>query len=209
MTVNRPAVSPASVDWPGVRVRLAQASEKTREALHPSAACVEKILDERARRLSQPLAVARKEGVVLDVLTFSLSGEGYGIETRHVHEVVRCAGLTPVPGVPDVVAGLANLRGQILGVFDIRPLLKLAPKPAADGAWILVCGDSDPDLGIVVDAVSDVVRLRADELLAVNRPQDRAEAVLARGLTRDAMTVLDGTALLADRRLFIEQTQRQ
>ena len=201
--------SRTDIDWQQVHARLAQAAVRTREALQPPPERVEQILDERARRLAQPLAAERPAGILLDILSFRLSGECYGIETRYVQEVVRVSGITCVPGVPEVVAGVANLRGQILVVFDIRPLLALSPKEGTDAARIVVCGDREPDLGIVVDAVSEVLRLPADEMRADVIPEDRTEESFVRGLTPDATIVLDGAALLADQRFFVGPARSQ
>ena len=87
------------------------------------------ILDERARRLAAPISDATIATEVLEVATFTLSGERYAIETRYVREIVALADFTPVPGGPSVLFGVVNLRGDVLAVFDLRSLLGLARGP--------------------------------------------------------------------------------
>jgi purine-binding chemotaxis protein CheW len=192
------------IDWQALHARLASTAAATRAATARSADCAEIVLEERARRLAQPLADDRVAKVTLDLLGFALSGERYGIETRYVQEVVRLGGITPVPGVADFVAGLANVRGQILVVFDIRPLLGLPTRDPTDASRIVVCGDAQPDLGLIVDCVGEVATLPEDDVLADTIPEGRSAQRLVRGIGRDAMIVLDGAALLADRRLFVD-----
>lgn len=194
----------ASADWQHIHARLAQAAAMTRQALTPSPERAAILLEERARRLAQPLAAPRPPGAMLDLIVFKLAGERYAIETRHVQEVCRLAGLTSVPGVPEFVAGVANLRGQILVVFDIRLLLGLRPQEATDGSRIVVCGNAQPDLGLLVDSASDVVRLPADAPQPNAIAGEKDAGSFIRGITRDATIIIDGAALLADQRFFID-----
>jgi purine-binding chemotaxis protein CheW len=201
--------SGTEINWQEVHSRLAQATAATREVFAPSPERTEILLQERARRLAQPLVAERRDGDWLELLTFKLSGERYGIETRHVREVVRLPGLTAIPGAPQVVTGIANLRGQNLVVFDVRLLFGLTLETMRETSRVLVCGDATPDLGILVDAVQAVLRLPAHEIQADAVPAVNAAPKLVRGITRDATIILDGTALLADQRLFIGRSGRQ
>lgn len=208
MKSSRPAQS-ADIDWHEIHARLAQAAAGARQALAPSPERAAILLDERARRLAQPLAAPRGTGAMLDLVVFRLCGERYAIETRHVQEVCRFAGLTPVPGVPEVVAGVANLRGQIFVVFDIRLLFGLKPQEPTETSRIVVCGDAQPDLGLLVDSASEVARLPANALHKDTAPNGVAADTLIQGIARDATIIIDGAALLTDQRLFVDQPHRQ
>jgi purine-binding chemotaxis protein CheW len=107
-----------------------------------------------------------------------------------------------------VVAGVANLRGQVLVVFDIRPLLGLAVKARPETSRILVCGATDIDFGFVIDAANDVVRIPANEISADAIEANAGSTSIIRGLTRDALIVLDGVALIGDQRLFVRHERR-
>jgi purine-binding chemotaxis protein CheW len=197
----------AEIDWQELHARLAQTVATTREALRPSSERDAMLLEERARRLAQPLGSARSAGAALDLLVFTLTGERFGIEARHVQEVLRFTALTPVPGVPEFVAGVVNVRGQILVVFDIRPLCGIARKDVTDTSRIVVCGHTQPELGLVVDCVNDVVRRPTADLMSDAIPDDKGTDSFIRGVMPDATIVLDGSALLADQRLFVEQAR--
>lgn len=161
------------------------------------------ILEERARALARlPAAEAATAGR-LEVLVFALSGETYAIETRAVREVARFADFTPVPGTPPLLLGLTNLRGEVLPVFDLRDLVGIAPKGLTDLSRLLVLGDEREELGILADEAHEVRMLGLHEVLD---PPDALGAIgrdLLLGVTRDAVIVLDGAALLQDVRLFV------
>lgn len=197
------------IDWQQVNARLALAAAATREVFEPSPERAELVLRQRARRLAQPLPALRPDSDRIDVLAFNLLDERYAIETRCVQELVRVTGLTEVPGVPDVVAGIVNLRGQVLVVFNVRPLFGLASRAATQASRILVCGHDSPDLGILVDDVHAVLRLSVRDIETnADWSSDHVNA-LVRGVAREAMIVIDGPALLADQRLFVDQPRRQ
>jgi purine-binding chemotaxis protein CheW len=198
-------LSGTEIDWQPIRERLAQVAAASQEALQLSPERVKRILEERARRLAQPPAETGAPGAAISVLAFALAGERYAIETRHVREVLRDAGVIRVPGVPEFVAGVTNLRGEILAVFDLRRFLGLQTKEAAARPAVIVCGEARVEFGILADSVSDVMRLPAAELLADPVFDDKNERQFIRGVTRTATVVLDGLALMGDRRLFIDQ----
>ncbi len=106
---------------------------------------------------------------------------------------------TPVPGTPAYLVGLVNLHGEILAVFDFRPLLGLTTALATDRTRVLVLGTAGDEFGVLVDAAEEVVRLRPEGIF----PYHSGGEGMARGVTRDALSVLDGAALLRDPRLTI------
>jgi len=201
--------SSSDVDWQHIHARLTQAAVATREALQPSPVRVAALLDERARRLARPLVASHRSGVMLELLEFRLVGERYGIETCFVREVVRCVGLTPVPGAPAIVAGLVNLRGQILVAFDLRPLFGLTSQDVTNASRIVVCSSAQDQLGIVVDSAHAVTTLPAEELRSNAMSEEQNHSTFVRGITAGAMIVLDGSLLLTDRRLSVDHSLPQ
>jgi purine-binding chemotaxis protein CheW len=199
---HRPAAT--EIDWQAVRQRLAKAFVGTEEALRPSPEHTEKILQERARRLAQPAEEVRPGGATLSALAFTLGNERYGIETCYAREVLRLIEVTPVPGVPDFVVGVTSLRGDILVVFDLQRLFG-RPSPAiGDRSSVIVCGETTAEFGILADAVHEVTSVLVQELVLDPAFSGEGERGCVKGVTRSAMTVLDGAALMRDHRLFID-----
>ena len=111
-----------------------------------------------------------------DYLAFGLEAESYALPIHEVREIVRVPALTEVPGSPNGLLGILNLRGDILPVYNVKPKLRLSIQapliagPAADlktlpkGARILVVRGRESDCGILVDTVVGVVRFRPSEI---------------------------------------------
>ncbi len=193
------------IDWRDLRRRLAAAAAASEEALRLPADRAKAVMDERARALARRPAPAPAPGETLEVVTFALGAERYGLEARHVLEVLRLADLTPVPGTPDFLAGVTNLRGDILAVVDLRRLLGVAVRGLTDLARVIVVGGDRAELGLLADAAHGVTALRAEELLDPPGSVSGAGRDYVRGITREALIVLDGAVLLGDRRLFVDQ----
>jgi purine-binding chemotaxis protein CheW len=189
------------VDWDEVRRRLARASSALEESGRPSPERARAVLDERARALARVPQAGPRPAEVLTAVPFHLAGERYALEARFVREALPFTGCAPLPGAPELFAGLVNLRGEVLPAFDLRPLLGLGRAPWPDSARVLVLGEDRPDLGLLADSVSEVTALRLDE---VHDPPAREGREFVRGLTPDALVVLDAEALLRDPRLFLE-----
>jgi purine-binding chemotaxis protein CheW len=190
------------IDWDGVRKRLAEAQAATDAAENLTPERARAIMDERARLLARrPVEI--ESGDSLDVLTFALGAERYGVEMSYVREVVRLGDLTRVPDVPEYILGVTNLRGEVLCIVDLRKFLDAPSTGVTDLSRIVVLGTDRAEFGVLADRADAIVGLRAAELL----PPFESTAAgheYVRGVTRDALIVLDGAALLRDPRLFID-----
>lgn len=202
--MKRLTAQPKVIDWQQVRQRLARAVAATEESLHLSPERARAVLDERARTLARVPAAALRAADILEVVTFSLGSERYAIQASHVREVVRVTEHTPIPGSPDFLMGVINLRGDIVALLDLRPFFGLGPQAVTDFSRILVLGGERVEFGILVDAAHEVLRLRLDEILEPPGELTSAGRQFLRGVTADALIVLDGSLLLRDQRLFIE-----
>jgi len=101
-------------------------------------------------------------------LTFSLAGEEYGIGILKVREIIGMMPVTPVPRTPDFVKGVINLRGKVIPVIDLRLRFGLDAAAYTERTCIIVVeilGDAGAvPMGIVVDAVSEVLNIRATDI---------------------------------------------
>lgn len=100
-------------------------------------------------------------GPELHLVTFALDGEEFGIPIGQVREVIRVTEITRVPQARQHVRGVTNLRGRILAVVEIRTRMGLSPAEVTPRSRIVVVGVHDRTLGILVDGVSQVVKVPA------------------------------------------------
>ncbi len=102
----------------------------------------------------------RDEGETLHhLVTFRLGKEEYGVDINSVQEIIRATDITPVPGAPVHVRGVINLRGKIIPVVDLRTRFSLAAVAATDEQRIVVVELGEKRLGMLVDSVSQVIKL--------------------------------------------------
>ena len=124
--------------------------------------------------------------------TFWLDGDLYGVEVEHVQEVLKSQGLTRVPLAPAAVAGLINLRGQVVTAIELRERLGRPPRPESTDAVVIVVRLHGEAVSLLVDSIADVVDVAAGDF---ETPPDTLDGQ-ARELIRGAYK-LDGQLLLA------------
>lgn len=100
----------------------------------------------------------------LQCVTFLLEGEVYGINVMMVQEVLRVTEIAPVPGAPDYVLGIINLRGNVVTVIDTRKRFALPAREMDDSTRIVIIESEQQTVGIVVDGVSEVVNVSRNEI---------------------------------------------
>lgn len=147
-------------------------------------------------------AVANKENEIEEVatkkyLTFKTDNLLFGIEAEAVMEIITNYVITTVPMVPNYVRGIINLRGQIIPLLDMRQRLCIEP---IETDCIIVIDVGDVRIGILVDAVSQIIDIPLDSILPV--PQHNAQKYVS-GMCNmpdnsGTMLVLDCPLLLAD-----------
>lgn len=101
---------------------------------------------------------------MLQWVTFRLEGETYGINVMQVQEVLRYTETAAVPGAPTYVLGIINLRGNVVTVIDTRHRFGLDGAEVTDQTRIVIIEADTHVVGILVDAVAEVVYLRQSEI---------------------------------------------
>lgn len=97
-------------------------------------------------------------------LTFRLGSESYGIEIRHVTEIIVMQEITRVPDLPESMIGVINLRGHVITVMDMRKRFRLDARPYDDRTCIIVVDIQGLSIGLVVDTVSEVLYLPEEQV---------------------------------------------
>lgn len=97
-------------------------------------------------------------------VTFRLGEETFGINVMQVQEVLRMTEIAPVPGAPDYVLGIINLRGNVVTVMDTRKRFGLDQKESDDSTRIVIIEAGEQVVGILVDSVAEVVYLKQSDI---------------------------------------------
>ena len=100
----------------------------------------------------------------MQLVSFKLSDETYGIEITKIREIILVGAITRVPETPHYIKGLINLRGSVIPVIDLRARFSLCESELTQDSRIMVLNVGRRTIGIVVDSVNEVLRVSQDQI---------------------------------------------
>ena len=127
------------------------------------------------------------------VLAFRLFNEEYGLDVGIVQEIVRIMDITRVPNAPSFIRGVINLRGDVIPVVDLRKRFGFADTKVDAKFRIIVLNVKNIRFGIIVDDVSEVVRLKRSDIEPAPRTiSDNIDASYLKGVGKidDRLVIL-------------------
>jgi len=95
-------------------------------------------------------------------LTFEIDGEDYGVGLSNVKEIIKIRPVVKVPEMPDYIEGITNLRGDLIGVLDVRKRFRKPPKEYDESTCIVVIVFEEHTLGLIVDAVKETATINEE-----------------------------------------------
>ncbi|GIV16917.1 MAG: chemotaxis protein CheW [Armatimonadota bacterium] len=137
------------------------------------------------------------------VVAFRLGNETYAIDISYIHEIIRMKEITFVPRAPHYMRGVINLRGRIVPVMDLSARLGLPPQQETPQSRIIVVEVSGESIGMIVDAVSEVLRLPEDQIEPPTQMAGTESADYICGLGK----INDRLVLLLDVEKVVENVQ--
>lgn len=186
-----------ATDWNAIRNRLAALAESVSGGFEPDPEETKRILRARARAAAKPPAKP-DDTERLEILAFTLARETYGVETCHVREVCPLKDLTPIPCTPSFIAGVMNLRSQVLTIVDLRRFFDLPVKGLTELNRIIILRGGDNEFGLLVDAIEGIRYVAVSELQGSLPTLLGIREKYLRGITGQLLVVLDGGLLLGD-----------
>jgi len=139
-------------------------------------------------------------------LTFVLNREEYGIEIKHVIEIIGIQNITSIPDMPQYIKGVINLRGKVIPVMDVRMRFNISEQAYNERTCIIVITVSEQLVGLIVDEVSEVLdipKTSVEPSPKVNRGEG-SKFVQGMGKIGDAVKIL----LNVDKLLFEEDLEK-
>jgi purine-binding chemotaxis protein CheW len=138
---------------------------------------------------------------VMQLVTFRLKDETYGINVMQVQEVLRISEIAPVPGAPQYVLGIINLRGNVVTVIDTRTRFGLPTAELDDASRIVIIESEEQVVGILVDSVAEVVELRHSQVDSAPNVGNEESSRYIQGVASredDLLIVVDLNKLLTE-----------
>jgi len=152
----------------------------------------------------QAALLNQEEDTMKDMyLTFRLGEEDYGIEIRHVTEIVGIQRITEVPDMPHFIKGVVNLRGQVIPVMDVRLRFGMSAREYDERTCVVVVRLRDSLIGLVVDTVNEVRTIPGEDVSPPPKiaSSDSARYIHGMGKVGDQVNIL----LDANRLLFEDE----
>lgn len=153
------------------------------------------ILKDRARRLATEETQA-DHADRMAVLAFRLAKEIYGIELRHVMGVHPLKALSYVPGTPDFVIGIINMRGEILSVMDLKKIFDIDNDEPGNSRMVIILRNADMEFCLAADEIIGVDHIAPEKITASLPTLTGIRFEFLHGVTGDGMVILDGEKLL-------------
>ena len=162
-------------------------------------------LKNRAIAMAQETEQKRAASTTIEVITFTLAAETYGIESAFVREVCPLRDFTPVPGVPPYIFGIINVRGQILPIVDIKKFFNLPEKGLGELDKVIILRDEWMEFGILADVVNGTQAIAVEDILAAPPTVTGIGEKYLKGVTKESLILLNAERLLTDKSIVVNE----
>jgi purine-binding chemotaxis protein CheW len=129
----------------------------------------------------------------MQVVIFTLGNEKFALETSLVHGIEKMMNITRVPNAPSYIKGLANLRGTIISIIDLKKYLNI--EKVSEEENIIIIEADEERIGLMVDSVDEVVEITQDMIEKIYDNNDIAIGII--NFKDYIVTLLDGELLFA------------
>ncbi len=144
-------------------------------------------------------------GESVQVATFCLGSEEYGVDISQIQEIIRMVEITRVPRTPDFVEGVINLRGQLIPIIDLRKRFGMERIEPTKSSRVIVTDIGTKRIGMIVDSASEVLTIPLESI-------EQAPEIIA-GVDADYLQgvgkIGDRLIILLDLTMVISGTQRR
>ncbi len=124
------------------------------------------------------------------LVVFHLGDEAFGVDIAQVKEIIKMAEITQMPNASEFVEGIINLRGQITTIMDLRKRLGMQVADIDENTRIIIVEASGSTLGLIVDSVSEVLRMSGKDIDPPSAASTHAEYVQGVGKLDDRLLIL-------------------
>lgn len=117
-------------------------------------------------QIQQKKSAPKEESKIVQLIVFNLGDEEYGADINQVREIIRTGTITPIPDSPDFIKGVANVRGEIPVIIDLKERFFLPAKENVGNKHIVMTERDKSIFGLLVDEVTEVLRIPQSDIKA-------------------------------------------
>jgi purine-binding chemotaxis protein CheW len=163
------------------------------------------VLKNRAISLAKEPEQKKVASAVIEIITFTLAAETYGVESAFVREVYPLKDFTPLPGVPPFIFGIINVRGQILPVVDLKKFFNLPEKGLGELNRVIILSKDKMEFGILADVVHGTQTIELENIQVVPFAASGIGEEYLKGVTKENLIVLDAERILSDKNIIVNE----
>jgi purine-binding chemotaxis protein CheW len=191
-------------EWEAAYARLEAVQRKIDGGSHVSADDAAQILQRRAEAVARPRQVERASAY-LALVTFSIAGQQYALEARHVEGVIRADNITRLPSGAGAIAGVIARRGRMIAVFDPSVWFCQSATTTSGAAQIVVISKDSLQFGFVVAGDVGFTTISMDGLLPSPAAKPGTAAAFVSGVTANLVRMIDVDAMVQSGWLVIDE----
>ena len=165
----------------------------------------QEILRIRAIAMAKEPEQKGSPSAIMEVVSFALGSENYCLESAFIREVYPMKDFTPLPGVPEYIFGIMNIRGQIMPVIDLKKILQLPDQGLGELNKVIILSHDQIEFGILADTVHGTQSLEIDKIKEVPVTISGSEKTYLMGITLDGLIILDARKFISDKKLVVNQ----
>ncbi len=162
-------------------------------------------LKDRARVMALEPEEKKAASAIIELISFTLVTETYGIESAFVREVYPLKDFTSLPGVPSYILGIINIRGQILPVVDLKKFFNLPQKGLGELNKVIILSNEQMEFGILADVVHGTQSVELEDIQVVPPTVSGIGEKYIKGVTKEQVIILDAGNILNDEKITINQ----
>ncbi len=193
------------VNWEQLQRRLEKARALSNHSLTPSPEDKQRLLKKRAKMLARVIEKPPDAASFLQLAVFLLSGVSYAAELAYIRDVFPLKELTPIPCTPPFIAGMVNVRGQILPAIDLEKFFDLPRHTETGFKEMIILHSGDTELGLLADSIVGVRSIPIAAIQPSLATASGGQAGYIKGITREPLILIDPVKILADRRLVVNE----
>lgn len=194
-----------TIDWKTVHKKMEYIQAAAAQEVALTAQEKQALLKVRAQALARTQKKAEATGIQVEIMEFLLADGTYAFESASVREVYPLKVLTPLPCTPSFILGVMNVRGRILPVIDVKPLLDLPEKQANELSKTIILQTEGMEVGILTDTVLGVRVIPINTLHPPLLTLTGLNAQYLKGVTHEGVVILDAHRLLTRTRLSSQE----
>ena len=143
----------------------------------------------------------------MDILTFDLDTQRYAFPAERVVQVVQMVAISPLPGAPDIVEGIVNVRGTVVPVFDLRARMGLPARAIDPGQHLVILTGEGRPAAVRVDAAEDFISIPNADIAGSGALADAGIGAAGTRHVAGIAATADGTMVIYDLAAFLSNTE--